>query len=408
MEILFSETPWSNVEDHVRRTLKHEIDTWNENQLLNTSVDDLCQFFTDKYQIDIPVIKRDEIVIEEPEETDIDVSGDTRYIVDDQSQPANVPGVRIQITVPFTGNYGAFRYKPVVGSYQPPRAHISMNNHLIFVITGVDLQADTVRQEFDRKLDIIDDYLNSLRSSADTLNSQFNSIARHWIEERRERLLTYRNLVESIGYTLRPREDSQRTYTAPEVRRRISPSPPEASSQLYQPEPVLDQENYEHILGVIKNMTQVMEYSPAAFSDMGEEVLRWHFLVQLNGHYEGQGTGETFNYEGKTDILIRSEGKNIFIAECKYWDGPSTLTAAIDQLLGYSSWRDTKVAVIVFNRNKNFTGVLDSIKSTTKEHPNFKRELDQHSETSFPFIFSHRDDVNREMILTVMAFDIPR
>ena len=56
-------------------------------------------------------------------------------------------------------------------------------------------------------------------------------------------------------------------------------------------------------------MAQVMERSPSAFSTMDEESLRSHFLVQLNGHYEGQATGETFNYEGKTDILIRSEGK---------------------------------------------------------------------------------------------------
>ena len=155
-------------------------------------------------------------------------------------------------------------------------------------------------------------------------------------------------------------------------------------------------------------MTRVMERSPAAFVRMREEVLRWHFLVQLNGHYEGQATGETFNYEGKTDILIRSEGKNIFIAECKYWGGPQKLTETINQLLGYTSWHDTKVAVIVFNRNQDFTNVLNSIKSTTKEHPNCKRELDQRSKTSFRFIFSHRDDTNREMILTVMAFDVPK
>jgi hypothetical protein len=28
-----------------------------------------------------------------------------------------------------------------------------------------------------------------------------------------------------------------------------------------------------------------------------------HFLVQLNGQYEGQATGETFNFEGKTDMI---------------------------------------------------------------------------------------------------------
>ena len=408
MATLFSDIPWSSVEERVHSQLKQEINFWDENQLPNTSVDDLCQYFVETYQIDIPVINRNEIVINDPEEIDIDVGGDTRYAIDDQSQSTIVPGVRIQITVPFTGNYEAFRYKPPIASYQPPCAHISMSGRLIFVITGVDLQAGTVRQEFDRKLDIIDGYLNSLGRSANTLNNQLDSIARHWIEERRERLLRNRNLVESIGYSLRQREDSPRIYTVPEVRRVITPSPPQASLEPYQPEPELDQENYEHILEVIENMAQVMEYSPAAFSDMSEEVLRWHFLVQLNGHYEGQGTAETFNYKGKTDILIRSKGKNIFIAECKYWGGANTLTGAINQLLGYSSWRDTKVAVIIFNRNKDFTGVLDSIRATAKEHPNFKSELDQRSETSFSFIFSNRDDANREMALTIMAFDIPK
>ena len=408
METLFSDLPWSSVEEKVRSQLKQEINSWNENLLLNTSVDDLCQYFVDTYQIDTPVINRDEIVIDDPEEIDVDVSGDIRHDIDNQSQSTLAPGVRIQITVPFTGNYGAFRYKPPVASYQPPRAYISMNGHLIFVITGVNLQAGTVRQEFDRKLDIIDDYLNSLGRSANTLNNQLDSIARHWIEERRERLLRNRNLVESIGYPLKQSEDSPRTYTAPEVRRVIAPSPPQASSEPYQPEPELDQENYEHILEVIENMTQVMERSPSAFSTMDEELLRSHFLVQLNGHYEWQATGETFNGDGKTDILVKSEGKNIFIAECKFWRGPQKLIKAIDQLLGYSSWRDTKVAVIVFNRNKDFTKVLDSIKSTTKEHPNCKRELDQRSKTSFRFIFSHRDDPNREMTLTVMAFDVPK
>ncbi len=70
-------------------------------------------------------------------------------------------------------------------------------------------------------------------------------------------------------------------------------------------------------------MVMVMERSPQDFKDMKEEDLRQHFLVQLNGQYEGQATGETFNYDGKTDILIRIDGRNIFIAECKYWGGPS-------------------------------------------------------------------------------------
>lgn len=154
-------------------------------------------------------------------------------------------------------------------------------------------------------------------------------------------------------------------------------------------------------------MAHVMERSPSAFASIDEESLRMHFLVQLNGHYEGQATGETFNYQGKTDILIRVERKNVFIGECKFWAGPKMLTATIDQLLGYSSWRDTKVAVLVFNRNRDFTKVLQAIKETTSAHPNCKRMLGQRSETSFRYAFQHNDDPNRELQLAIMAFDVP-
>lgn len=408
MQTLFSDSSWSEVEDRTRGRLKSDIDVWDGNQLLNASVDDLCQYFVDQYWIDIPILNRDE-VIKDYEYTQVDVSGDPKYTTDNQSGPVYAQGVRIEIRVPYTGKGGAFWYQPTTHPSNPPCAHVSdAQRHLILVITGANLEADTVLQEINDTLDKIDDYLTSLREDADKLNSNLDSIARQYIEGRRTELLKNRGLFDYLPFKLKERDTSLRTYTAPKVRRVITPSPPQASSESYKPEPELDQKNYEHILGIIENMAQVMEHSPAAFSDMDEEALRWHFLVQLNGHYEGQATGETFNYEGKTDILIRSEGKNIFIAECKYWGGANTLIGAINQLLGYSSWRDTKGAVIVFNKNKNFTKVLDSIKSTTKVHSNCKRELDQRSETSFRFIFSHRDDPNREMTLTVMAFDVPK
>lgn len=128
----------------------------------------------------------------------------------------------------------------------------------------------------------------------------------------------------------------------------------------------------------------------------------------MNGHYEGQATGETFNYEGKTDILVRSEGRNIFIGECKFWSGAKMLIETIDQLLGYTSWRDTKVAVIIFNRNKDFSRVLTSIREIAKTHANFKRELPGSTETVFRYCFAHKGDKNRELFLTLLAFDVPQ
>lgn len=206
---------------------------------------------------------------------------------------------------------------------------------------------------------------------------------------------------------MKERQNEPRTYVPTEVRKKIYPVMPTASSAPYKPEPTLGEKDYEHILGVMQGMTQVMELSPSAFHNVDEEALRSHFLVQLNGHYQGQATGETFNYEGKTDILIRSEGRNIFIAECKFWSGPKNLLETIDQLLGYSSWRDTKTAVVVFNRNRDFSKVLAAIPEKVRTHQNYKKDLPGSTETIFRYLFANRDDWNREMYLTVMAFDVP-
>ena len=68
------------------------------------------------------------------------------------------------------------------------------------------------------------------------------------------------------------------------------------------------------------------------------------------GAFTGQGNRRDFNFQGKTDILIRFEERDILVAECKFWKAKAFLET-IDQLLSYLSWRDTKAALIIFNRN---------------------------------------------------------
>lgn len=140
---------------------------------------------------------------------------------------------------------------------------------------------------------------------------------------------------------------------------------------------------------------------------MGEEDLRTHFLVQLNAQYQGNATGETFNYSGRTDILLRVDGKNIFIAECKFWSGEKALLETIDQLLGYLQWRDNKAAILVFNRNKGFSEVLAKIEKAVPLHPNFIRGGRKAGDTNFRYVFKQNQDAERMVTMTVMAFDVP-
>ena len=212
----------------------------------------------------------------------------------------------------------------------------------------------------------------------------------------------------SLGIPLKRRPDAPATYVAPEVRRKLAPKLPPATAGAFKPEPAMEEAEYQHILGVMENMAHILERSLKVFYNLYEESLRTHFLVQLNGHYEGQATGETFNFQGKTDILVRSGDRNIFIAECKFWGGPANLTDTIEQLLGYLSWRDSKTAILVFNRNRNFSNVLAAIPQTVMVHPNFRHDDGKRGETGFRYQFPHKDDPAKLLHLTVLAFDVPR
>lgn len=404
-QYLFNDADWFSVERNQLQKMAEEIAAVNGDRLLNTAVDDLARYFESKFNVEVPALITEEIVVDQ-RETKIDVRHYPRGWIDDRSRPAYVPGTEVEVEIPFTGDAEVFRVQPTSYTLNPPRAEIR-SNALVLRISGTDLSAEGVQQSINQTINNIQSYLSTLRTNAAGLNQQLFQRAKTAIESRRQKLLADRNLVGALGFKMKQRDGNQRTFSAPEVKRKIAPVMPTASSTPYKPEPVLNNEDYEHILGVLDNMVHVMERSPSAFHHMDEEALRTHFLVQLNGHYEGQVTGETFNYEGKTDILVRSGDKNIFIAECKFWGGPKKLTETIDQLLGYSSWRDTKTAVIIFNRNRDLSRVLAVVPETAKQHPNYKREIAGNTETRFRYCFSHGDDANRELLLTILVFDVP-
>ena len=88
--------------------------------------------------------------------------------------------------------------------------------------------------------------------------------------------------------------------------------------------------------------------------------MRDHFIMVLSPHFDSV-TGETFNKAGKTDILIRYEEMNAFVAECKYWRGSKQHSETIDQVLSYLTWRDSKAAILYFVKSKNLDPVLKQI-----------------------------------------------
>jgi len=133
--------------------------------------------------------------------------------------------------------------------------------------------------------------------------------------------------------------------------------------------PYLEEASFERVLDAVTSMCRFFERAPGTFSQLGEEDLRNVILVSLNCWFKGHAGGEAFSRKGKTDIYLRMEGTDasVFVAECKYWDGPKTIGNASGQLLGYLTWRDSYGVVIIFSKRKTFSGVLEKTPSAIQE-----------------------------------------
>jgi hypothetical protein len=253
-------------------------------------------------------------------------------------------------------------------------------------------ESDAIKGIFDQDLGEVREHLELLKPEISKFNDEIENWARSQIETRKEKLLKDVAMVRDIGYPIKKYDGAEKTYAVPLKRKVVVIEKPISKTESYIPEPILKSDDYDEIIRIISNMALVIERNPKAFRNLDEEDIRTFILMFLNGQYEGNATGETFNFDGKTDILIRAEGRNIFIAECKFWHGQEGLKATIDQLLGYTSWRDTKTAIILFNRNRNLSAIIKKIPEITKSHPNFKQQLDNLDETTFRFVLTQKNE----------------
>lgn len=398
-----------DLDDSIRSALesmKREVDGLDENRLLNTVPEDLKYYLTEKYSIAPVVLLRDQWYADYQDKP-VDVRRDSMRWIDDRSRPVMVAGERVEVRIPFEGESELLYARANTFSTNPPRAVIEKNEIVLRYDTPADQSRD-VRSLVDRTLEEIEQHLKWQQPMIQAHNQNLPGAAEQAIRRRRERLLAQSERAEALGIPIRRRADAPQTYTAPTVKRKVAPTLPPATTVQFKPEPALAMELYEHILKVVQDMALVMERSPDAFRSMNEEALRQHFLVQLNGQFEGKATGETFNMAGKTDILLREGDRNVFIAECKFWKGPKAFGEAVDQLLGYTTWRDGKTAILVFNRGVETSTVLAGIDAVAKAHGNFKRVLPWSHESGFRYALHSLGDRNRELMLTVLVFHVPK
>jgi len=393
--------------EYKKSEIKKEIYGLDEDYILNVSEEDLIKVLVEKYTLAPPMLKNNEKYLLEPKEIDIDVSQDPHRAIFDRSRPFYIKGTLITVVIPFEGDAELFYFRPSTFSTVIPEGKIH-ESKLYLEYTTTHHDSESLRNKIEHDIQQIHFNLNWIKNDVDNFNSSLENYIRDLIKTRKDKLLKDRNLVSSLNIPIKKRSDSIWTYSIPVKRKKINIELPKVKSEKFEPEPTLAMETYEEILKIIENMALVMERSPTTFSKMSEESLRDHFLVQLNGQFEGEAMGEVFNCQGKTDILIRHNNSNVFIAECKFWRGEKAFLETIDQLFKYVTWRDTKLAILIFNKRKNLSVILEKIPQIIEGHPLYKRTVKIEKETKFRYVFHIPQDTNREVILTIMVFDIPK
>jgi len=385
--------------------MRESIAQYSADRLLNSSEDDLVKYFVGLAMVEPVTLREAEITVAQ-QETKYDVSHRFEYAVWDRSQPAYVAATLVTMHIPFDGEADLFHNKASTWSMNPPRGSVQ-GSELVLSYRAPQSEVGGAKMHLESELQKVRQALVWANNDIQAHNRSLEGIARQDVAARRTRLLENQNLVASLGYQLRQRENAPQTYSVPAVRKKTVPVPPPASAAPFVPEPALPDATYEQVLQVLGNMVRVMEQSPEAFATMKEEDLRTHFLVQLNGQFEGRATGETFRGSGSTDILLTEADRSVFIAECKFWKGPQSLHAAIDQLLDYTTWRDAKTAILLFNRNKDYTAVVSAALASLKAHPQVVAPVTTLADTAFRNKLRHRDNHSRLIVLTTLLYNLP-
>lgn len=401
-DILFHRYDLRRVIDNQRAELRRELDAMTDSRLLNMDLAELQSYGVEKYQLDLPVL-REPVV--DTGRTKLEVGRWGGYARDGEPT-VQVDAHRYTLEIPFEGDKELFLTQGSQFTCNPPHGTVR-DGMLTTTIVERNPTAEAMNQHFDRFIAEINQHLGWLKADVDSWNASIPKEVAQVVDYRRQKADQAGAVTSGLKFGIKQRADRASTYVAPVAqRKKITPHLPAAKPGAL-PEPVLSDEMYRAILDTLKQMSHVMESSPHAYATMDEETLRFQFLVPLNANFEGEAKAEVFNYGGKTDILIAVRGKNIFIGECKFWKGAKTLTETVDQVLGYLGWRDTRCAILLFNRNRNFSQVLAQVRPTLEQHAQFVSFDGNRDETEMSFTFRRADDHERLLKLAVLAFDIP-
>jgi hypothetical protein len=381
---MFDEHPLSERLEAQEKLIVEWVTRLSDAKLLSDSADELAREVMARFELHVPELLPDQMVLDEAG------SGNT-----------------VDVLVPFSGHPELFRYWP--SHYEPgnpPQGNVIDEEVVITLGYSSDLQPEG-RRRADEALAVIQDYLGWANSELGLWRYRLEEKLRRLIRERAEVAKVHRETMGNIGIPIRPRADAPRMYRGPGIER-LRPWVPPGAPPLPE-EAALPKDYYEHILFVIRAAGKAMERSPNTYEGWSEPQRRDVLVLMLNTHYRGMTQAEAFNGRGHTDILIRSNDENVFIAECKFFKGAASVTKTVDQLFAYTTVRDVKLAVVLFIPRVDFTAAVATARQALEAHERFRAWLhvENAPETELRAQMAWPDDDQHLVTLHVSAFCTP-
>jgi len=367
---------------------------------LNVNKTEYLNHLANRFKMTIPVILFDEVYADVYED-DVPMEYFPRRY--DRGNVTKIKKEIIQFFIPVSGEIELLKYSPASSiSFGGGGDFTVKSDAIVAEFINFENNGNKIKQDFDYEVKGIHRNYDTLKSDIATFNNSLESNLETVFENRKKKLLNKNNLMSSLGVPLKKKSSKSSTFSIPQpkLKEKISINKPIVTEKGFNPEPTLDDNNYINILKLINDVGKNFER---------EEDLRDHILMTLDPNFElGSASGETFNKSGKTDIQLRYDSSVVFIAECKFWTGEKGYLKTISQLLNYLTWRDTKASVIVFVRQKDFSSVLEKVKTSTPNHENYLSYVNKRDENWFDYRFHINGDKNRELKLAIQLYHLPK
>lgn len=408
----FSYARLSELTNNHIKSIQSIIESETEDYIKSVPATDYVEHLTSRFIIDIPVVDWENLCMTNEK---INVPAEYFRRGFDVHHGKTYEKDLIVFEIPINGDSTMLKYRPSnILTLSGFNAHkITLSSEAIeFGYINFSNDKEEIERLFNQDKSFFINKYNQLKTEVEGYNNTIGITIEGYFNTRKSKLNHTDAFMESFGIPLKKKDGVSNAFKIPkpQTKSKISVRPVITKvSKNKTPEYYLSDDDYIEILKLINDIGKNFETKYSSFKEMGEEQLRDHILLTIDPNFTlGSATGETFNKNGKTDICLKYDSTNVFIAECKFWKGEKEYLKTIDQLLGYLTWRDSKAAIIMFVPNKEISPISDNIIPYTTKHTNYIKVNDKVNDGWVNFIFHMDGDKNRQLKLAVLLFHIPK